>query len=364
MTDLLKRTFFASIVLLALNCWFPSEVLADTLAQPTLKPPVRKVEIRFTCQIPEVPEGTKVVDLWVPVATSDRRQTVRLANEDQIKDGRFTNDKDFRNRIYYRRYAGPFATTAGSAGEKLAASGGEPIKVELLYDVEVHEATVPEAKQLVSTRQVVPPAEFAPYLRETKMIPIQGRITQLARGIKLPEGEPLRAGRAIYDYLVDTMVYNYKAPGAGHGDAVWACDSRTGDCTDYNSVFIGVCRLRGIPADHVFGMPIPPDKTEGEIRFCHCWARFWVAGIGWIPVDPSRADKFPADRDYYFGTLGSTWVTLTHGRDVVLEPPQQGAPLNIFHGPVAEADGKPCHVHWQGHYQDLATVRKTAGPGN
>jgi len=145
------------------------------------------------------------------------------------------------------------------------------------------------------------------------MIPIEGRISQLARDIEMPQGEPLRAGRAIYDYLVDTMVYNYKAPGAGVGDAVLACDSKTGDCTDYHSVFIGVCRWRGIPADHVFGLPIPPEKSEGDIRYAHCWARFWVDGVGWIPIDASRADKFPKDREYYFGTLGTTWVTLSHG---------------------------------------------------
>jgi hypothetical protein len=79
-----------------------------------------------------------------------------------------------------------------------------------------------------------------------------------------------------------------------------------------------------------------------------------VGGIGWIPLDPSRSDKFPKDREYYFGTLGSTWLTLTHGRDVVLEPPQQGAPENIFHGPVAEVDGKPLEgVRWLGYYKDV-----------
>ena len=142
------------------------------------------------------------------------------------------------------------------------------------------------------------------------MIPIKGRISELARGIDLPEGEPLRAGRRIYDYLVDTMVYNYQAPGAGTGNAVWACDSKTGDCTDYHSVFIGVCRWRGIPADHVFGLTMPPEKSEGDTRNCHCWAQFWVADVGWIPIDASRADKFPEDRDFYFGTLGSTWLTI------------------------------------------------------
>ncbi len=160
------------------------------------------------------------------------------------------------------------------------------------------------------------------------------------------------------------MVYNYKAPGAGVGNAVLACDSKTGDCTDYHSVFIGVCRWRGIPADHVFGLSVPPEKPEGDIRFCHCWARFWVADVGWIPIDASRADKFPADREYYFGTLGSTWLTIAHGRDVVLEPPQQGEPINMLHGPVAEVDGKPFEgVHWLGHYKDLPASASAAAGG-
>jgi hypothetical protein len=38
---------------------------------------------------------------------------------------------------------------------------------------------------------------------------------------------------------------------------------------------------------------------------------------------------------------------------VVLEPPQQGAPLNMLHGPVAEVDGKPYEgLRWKAHYKD------------
>lgn len=308
-------------------------------ADPTVdKPPLRNVEIKYQVEIDEVPEGTNVVDLWVPVATGNFRQTVNHKNEAALRAaGRMTRDPKYGNRIYYRRYEAPF---------KL------PIQLEFDYEVEVREATVPEAKQLVSTTQVDPGGAYAVYLSETAMIPIQGRVARLAEEIDLPEGEPLRAGRKIYDHLVDTMVYNYLAKGAGSGDAVWACNSKTGDCTDYHSVFIGVCRWRGIPADHVFGMPIPPDKPEGDIKYCHCWARFWVDQIGWIPIDASRADKFPADRDYYFGTIGSTWVTLSHGRDVILEPKQQGPPVNMFDEPIAEADGQPLHVEWKGHYKD------------
>ena len=314
------------------------------------------MQLKYTVEIAKLPEGAKTVDLWIPMPSSDERQTVRLLNESDLSQGRITTEKKFGNRMYYRRFEAPF----GSADDQKPGDGAPPIKVELLYDAEVREASVEAAKQLASTRQVDPGPDFAPYLGDVKMIPIQGRIAGLARSMKLPDGEPLRAGRKIYDYLIDTMVYNYKAPGAGVGNAVLACDSKTGDCTDYHSVFIGVCRWRGIPADHVFGLPMPPEKSEGEIRFCHCWARYWVADVGWIPIDASRADKFPQDREYYFGTIGSTWLTIAHGRDVVLEPPQQGPPENMLHGPVAEVDGKPAEgLRWLGYYKDKPETAAT-----
>lgn len=319
--------------------------VGEAVAEP---PAVRKVQLKYTCEIADVPQDAKTVDLWIPMPSENERQTIRLLNTSQLDEGRITKDKIFGNRLYYRRYEMPLV-----GGGENAADRGAPIKVELVYDVEVREATVAAAKQLISTNSGVPAGEFAPYLTDSMMIPIKGRISELARGIQLPAGEPLRAGRAIYDHLVNTMVYNYLVPGAGKGNAVWACDSKTGDCTDFHSVFIGVCRWRGIPADHVFGLPMPPEKSAGEIKYCHCWAQFWVADVGWIPIDASRANKFPKDREYYFGTLGSTWVTLAHGRDVVLEPPQQGPPINMLHGPVAEIDGRPFEgVRWLALYQD------------
>src|SRR5262245_59655752 len=142
-------------------------------------PKVRNVRVNYACEIPQVPEGSKTIDLWIPVPSSDDRQTVVLLNESELPGGKFTADKKFGNRLYYRRFTAPPA--------------GQPIKVELVYDAEVREQTVPAAKSLASTRQVTPGPEMAPYLGEVKLIPIAGPITQLALGVKLPKGEPLRA---------------------------------------------------------------------------------------------------------------------------------------------------------------------------
>ena len=316
---------------------------------------VRKVQLKYTCEIAQVPTGAKIVDLWIPMPSDNEHQKVRLLNQWELHAGRISTEKKFGNRLYYRRFEGPFALAQRG---QTAAAKGAPVRVDLAYDVEVHEQSVPAAKSLISTRQVQPGPEMAAYLGDTKMIPIKGRISRLAEEIQLAQGEPLRAGRKIYDHLVETMTYNYKAPGAGTGNAVWACDSKTGDCTDFHSVFIGVCRWRGIPADHVFGMPLLPDKPEGQISHCHCWAQFWVSGIGWIPIDASRARKFPSQHEYYFGTLGSSWVTLTHGRDVILEPPQKGPPINMFEAPYAEVDGQLSKdVGWSASYTERSPAR-------
>ena len=279
-------------------CWlFMAVFVANgnvaSLADP---PKSRNLRMNFRCELGDLPAGAKTVDVWIPIPLTDGRQTITLLNKEELTSGHFTKDKTFGNQLYYKRFD--------------LSDSKMPTRVELIYDIEVHEAIVPAAKQLISTSAEVPAGEFEPYLRETTMIPIKGQIADLARTIKLPDGEPLRAGRAIYDHLVNTMVYNYLAPGAGKGNAVWACDSKTGDCTDFHSVFIGVCRWRGIPADHVFGLPLPPESPEGDAKHCHCWAQFWVKDVGWVPIDASRANKFPKDREYYFGTLGSTWVTL------------------------------------------------------
>jgi hypothetical protein len=46
-------------------------------------------------------------------------------------------------------------------------------------------------------------------------------------------------------------------------------------------------------------------------------------------------------------------VTLSVGRDLVLEPPQAGEPLNYLLNPYAEADGKPVATDKTWSYRDL-----------
>src|SRR4029450_3342146 len=60
----------------------------------------------------------------------------------------------------------------------------------------------------------------------------------------------------------------------------------------------------------------------------------------WHPVDASEADKDPSRKEYFFGTICCNRVALSRGRDLVLEPPQAGEPLNFFIYPDVGGGGK------------------------
>jgi hypothetical protein len=179
------------------------------------------------------------------------------------------------------------------------------------------------------------------YLQPDKMVPLNATIAELARTQTEGIRDPLAKARKIYDYVASTMRYDKSGEGWGRGDAMWACDSKRGNCTDFHSVLIGMMRASGIPARFEIGFPLPENKSVGDIPGYHCWAEFYLPGKGWIPVDASEASKYPAKRDYFFGTVDADRVRFTYGRDLRLSAEQKGEPLNYFIYPYAEINGQP-----------------------
>jgi len=69
-------------------------------------------------------------------------------------------------------------------------------------------------------------------------------------------------------------------------------------------------------------------------------------------VDASEAWKHPDKKDYFFGAHDDNRLQFTVGRDIRLDPSQQGDPLNYFIYPYAELDGKPFAVESKFSFQD------------
>ncbi len=285
----------------------------------------RNVELTTTASIENLPEGARVVDLWMPIAQDCDGQKVTKVQVVQPEGGEMAIEPRYGNKMWHKRFNDPKAAVLGA---------------QILFGISRTEIVVPEAKALAPLPKAKP--SISTYLEPNRLIPVQfDRIQSIASNLKLEGEPPIRAGRKVYDWLIDEFTYNYKAVGAGQGDVRWACDSKTGDCSDYHSMFLALCRSVGIPADHEFGYPIRTKAHEGKIPSYHCWARFQVEGIGWIPLDASEADKHPELREYNFGSQSADLMKFTHGRDVTLVPAQAGPPLNKFISPYVEVDGVP-----------------------
>lgn len=238
-----------------------------------------------------------------------------------------------------------------------------PAQLEAGFDVTVHFiATRFEHKvdlASVSSARVAAsgsaPPDLQRYLEPDKLVPLNGVISELAKEHTAGDTTTLEKARHIYDYVIATMRYDKSGEGWGRGDAVWACTSKRGNCTDFHSLLIGMMRASGIPARFEIGFPLPEGKSEGDIPGYHCWAEFYLQGTGWIPVDASEAWKNPAKRDYFFGAHDVNRVFFTYGRDIHLSSQQKGDPLNYFIYPYAELNGQPfkgLQTHFS--FQDLA----------
>ncbi len=201
-----------------------------------------------------------------------------------------------------------------------------------------------------------PPSEMD--LQANKLVPVNDFFRTVVSENNL-SGIADSTAIKIYDFILNSMTYakpkkpedaaakEYPAAferyqegiGWGRGDALYACEIGVGNCTDFHSYFMSLCRSAGIPARFDMGFPIP-ETDNGEISGYHCWAEFYVPQKGWSPVDISEADKHPARQNYYFGTLDPDRIMFTTGRDIPLDQLSTGT-TNYFIYPIVEVDGNP-----------------------
>jgi transglutaminase-like putative cysteine protease len=290
-------------------------------------PPYRKFRFTYAFTVKDIPAGAKIVRVWVPVAHSDDHQTVRLMNVKAPVQTTIGEESEYGNKILYAEIHNPVQSTADFSLE---------------YEVTRREYARGDFAQLErkDTKPGVVPASMERYIQPDRLIPTDGKIKQLADQVTGAQSGTVAKAKAAYDYLFSTMRYDKTGTGWGRGDAVWACDAKHGNCTDFHSPFIGMMRADEIPARFDIGFPIPENKDSGDIAGYHCWAEFFARNIGWVPLDISEAWKAKEKADYFFGTVDANRVQLSSGRDIMLSPPQDGAPLNYFVYPYVEVDSK------------------------
>lgn len=292
---------------------------ADRFTESDRKGRQRVFDLTYEVTLKDVPAGKTRV--WIPVPQSSTDQDVKVLETDCDQSFRTTHDARYGNEILY------FESTNRNPGN---------LKFSRTYRITRHE--IVDGGSSSNERQL-DADEAQKFLSANKLVPITGRPIELLEGLELSDTARAKA-RALYDRVDEHVAYDKSQPGYGRGDSSWVCDSRTGNCTDFHSLFISLARSEKIPARFEIGFPLPTERGEGVIAGYHCWAMFHESGRGWMPVDISEADKHPELKDYYFGSLSENRVRFSQGRDIQLVPTQAGPPLNYFVYPYVELDGK------------------------
>ena len=284
----------------------------------------RDFTFHYSFTVKNVPAGQKL-RIWFPAAHSDAFQDVRAITENGDLPLKKTHEAKYGNDIYYA---------------DISKAKQSDYHFEIIYDVMRRERVTIGVSTPHLADVKITDREKKIDLAPDALVPITGLPADLAKNVAEGQHGSLNKARAIYDYVFATMKYDKTGTGWGHGDVMYACNAKKGNCTDFHSLFIAMARSQGIPSRFEIGFPLPADKHAGEIPGYHCWAEFFEPKDGWIPVDISEAWKHPEKKDYFFGAHDANRVQFSRGRDLELNPKQDGAPLNYFVYPYVEVDGK------------------------
>lgn len=315
-----NRYSFTGWLALALTAIIVSDASAQNTKSQTKS---RSFLFTYAGTIKELKPG-QAASIWLPVAVSGPEQDVSIKSSNlPASSTRTAAEKQYGNTSLF------FESKADDKGE---------IWFEVVYAVTRREVKTDENSGLI--RKPAPSESLTRFLQPDARVPISGKPLELIKDKKLPDNQ-FEAAKVLYDVVNAHMKYSKEGTGWGHGDSVWACDSKFGNCSDFHSLFISMARGNKIPSKFEMGFPIPTKRGEGVVGGYHCWAWFLPNDKGWVPVDISEANRNPELKEYYFGNLTEDRVRFTTGRDINLEPRQKGPPLNFFIYPYAEVDGQP-----------------------
>ncbi len=290
--------------------------------------------VTMTVDMSAQPQGQDA-KLWIPYPVSDSHQLISdiKVSGDFATSGVYT-DRSFGTPILYAEWP------KDAASRKLTFS----FSVERQ---EIRQTGFPTKEPKWN------PADYAEYLKPTSLGPIDGEVKRLADTITKGKTTVLAKAEAIYNWTVESMYRDPATVGCGKGDVCALLQKPGGKCTDISSVYVALCRASGVPAREIFSIRLGKKAEENITEWQHCWAEFFLPDFGWVTVDPADVRKAmlveklePNDpktkeyRQFFWGGVDPFRVVIAQGRDLVLNPPQSGAPLNTFGYPYAEVGGQ------------------------
>lgn len=273
--------------------------------------------------------------VWIPYPMSDRDQLIsNISVSGDFAESAVYSDQTYSTPMLYARW------NKGSVSRKLTLTFHAVRQEVIRRDFPAKEAAWD-------------PADYARYLTPTTLGPIDGQVKILADQITQGKTTVQAKAKAIYDWICENMYRDPNTNGCGSGNVCLLLNKPGGKCTDIHSVFVALCRAAGVPAREIFGIRQGKKAEQDISKWQHCWAEFYLPGYGWVPVDPADVRKMMLKeklelgdaktkhyREYFWGGWDQYRVKLAVGRDLVLNPPQHGEPINTFGYPYAQIGDK------------------------
>lgn len=296
----------------------------------------RSFELRTTVRLPAA--GSAQVWLPVPSAAGDWQRVVDNSISGNAAEAAIVTDPASGAQMLHARFD---------------ASTAEPV-VELVSRFETRNRVI----DWNSPREVhEDPAVLEAALAGSSLKPLDGVVAERAAEITRGATTDLEKVAAIYAWIVANCHRNLDTPGCGPGDirATLTTAGLGGKCADLNGLFVGLARASGVPARDIYGVRVAPSafgyKQLGAgsptvTGAQHCRAEVWLAGFGWVAMDPADVLKvMRAETDTWlrdaadplvapvnaalFGNWEGNWVAFNAAADVVL-PGAEGQPRLPF----------------------------------
>jgi rhodanese-related sulfurtransferase/transglutaminase-like putative cysteine protease len=269
--------------------------------------------------------------LWIPYPVTDANQNIgKVGISGNFTESGVYTDAVFKTPMLYARW--DKAATARQLSFSFQAERDEVVR-----------------RDFPSREAAWDPADYALYLGPTRLGPLDGEVRKLADRITKGKHGVLAKARAIYDWTVDNTYRDPDTRGCGVGDVFRLLREPGGKCADISSIYVALARGAGVPAREVFGIRMGKTASQEITTWQHCWAEFYLPGYGWVPVDPADVRKMmlaknldltaPETKEYrryFMGGVDPYRIKLGEGRDLRLNPPQAGEPVNYLMYPFAQ----------------------------
>jgi len=180
-------------------------------------------------------------------------------------------------------------------------SRGERIPVTLEWRIKVEQLSF----NLNGCDDSAVPPDVERYLESEEFI--QSDTSQIrAKAASLASGKssPCEIVAAIYDYVISSTAYAGYIPEIR--GAQYCLQNKRGDCTEFSALMTALCRAAGIPARMIEGV------TNMEDDEIHGWMEAYLAGLGWVPFDPTWG-RHVGDREKCLAAMTADHIPLVIG---------------------------------------------------